>query len=246
MSLSDEFEKQGEWLFRWRSYLPLLFVALLPIAFYGYEWPFNSYLHYSAWAKLCFGISLAGLLIRCITIGYTPARTSGRNTSRQIAEQLNTTGMYSLVRHPLYLGNFLIGLGPCCAPFVWWLPLIYCLFFCAYYERIMFAEEAFLRRSFGKQFADWAAATPAFFPKNLQWRQPSLPYSFRNVLRREYTGLMVVILLNAAVQFTEHMIIDRRIVYETFWVTLLLGGSTTYFALKSLKAHTTLLNVDGR
>ncbi len=246
MSLSDEFEKQGEWLFRWRSYLPLLFVILLPIAFYGYEWPFSNYFHYSIWSKLCFGISLSGLLIRCITIGYTPARTSGRNTSRQIAEQLNTTGMYSLMRHPLYLGNFLIGLGACCAPFIWWLPLMYCLAFCAYYERIMFTEEAFLRRTFGKQFTDWAATTPAFFPKHLNWRPPTLPYSFRNVLRREYTGLMVVILLNAAVQFTEHMVIDRRIVYETFWVSLLLGGGTIYFALRSLKSHTRLLNVDGR
>ena len=246
MSLIDELEQQGQWLFRWRSYLPLLLVALLPIAFSGYEWPFTDYFHYAVWSKLCFGISLLGLVIRCVTIGYTPAKTSGRNTARQIAAELNTTGMYSQVRHPLYLGNFLIGLGACCAPFIWWLPLVYCLTFCAYYERIMFTEEAFLRRKFGKQFADWAAITPAFIPKFRGWRQPELPYSFRNVLRREYTGLMVVILLNAAVQFTEHMVIDRRVVYETFWVSLLLGGTTAYFALRSLKTRTTLLNVEGR
>ena len=54
---------------------------------------------------------------------------------------------------------------------------------------------------------------------------PALPFSFRTVMRREYTGLMVVILFNAGVQFTEHMIIDRRVVYEVFWVTLLIGGT---------------------
>ena len=64
MSLTDEFEKQGEWLFRWRSYLPFLLVILLPIAFSGYEWPFADYVHYSLWSKLCFGVSLLGLVIR--------------------------------------------------------------------------------------------------------------------------------------------------------------------------------------
>jgi protein-S-isoprenylcysteine O-methyltransferase Ste14 len=246
MSLSSEFEKQGEWLFRWRSYLPLPFIALVAIALHDYEWPFRSYFQYTIWARLCFGLSFSGLIIRCITIGYTPEATSGRNTEKQIAEQLNTTGMYSLVRHPLYLGNFLIGLGACCAPFVWWLPLIYCLLFCAYYERIMFREEAFLHQVFHKKFDEWAARTPAFFPRNMKWRQPALSFSIRTVLRREYTGLMVVILCNAGVQFTEHLIIDRRIVYEVFWVTLLIGGTTTYFAMKSLKSLTTLLNVQGR
>jgi hypothetical protein len=163
-----------------------------------------------------------------------------------VAAQLNTTGMYSLVRHPLYVGNFLIGLGACCAPFVWWLPLMYSLLFCAYYERIMFTEEAFLRRAFGNRFTNWAATTPAFVPRSLKWRQPALPFSIRNVLKREYTGLMVTILCNAGVQFTEHLIIDRRIVYETFWVALLIGGTATYFALKSLKSCTELLNVRGR
>jgi len=246
MSLEAEFESQGEWLFRWRSYLPLIFISLIAVALYGYKWPFHSYFDYAIWARLCLGLSLSGLFIRCLTIGYTPAKTSGRNTSRQVADQLNTTGIYSLVRHPLYLGNFLIGLGACLAPFVWWLPLMYCLLFCAYYERIMFAEEAFLHRVFGQEFDDWAAKTPTFVPRSTKWRQPPLPFSFRNVLRREYTGLMVVILCNAGVQFTEHLIIDHRIVYETFWVSFLIAGTATYFVLKSLKAYTTLLDVHGR
>jgi protein-S-isoprenylcysteine O-methyltransferase Ste14 len=246
MSLNREIERQGEWLFQRRSYVPIVFVVPFLVALYKYEWPFPSYSQYELWVRFCFVISLIGLLVRCITIGYTPARTSGRNTSEQIASELNTTGVYALVRHPLYFGNFLIGLGVCLAPFVWWLPCIYCLLFCCYYERIMFAEEAFLRRTFGKEFEEWAAKTPAFFPRSIHWRKPLLPFSFRTVLRREYTGLMVVILGNASVQFTEHLIIDHRIVYEVFWVTLLICGSAAYFLLKSLKSYTTLLNVPGR
>ena len=142
-----------------------------------------------------------------LVVGYAPVRTSGRNTRNQIADSLNTTGLYSIVRHPLYLGNFLIGLGISLVSWVWWLPLIYTLLFGIYYERIMFAEEAFLRRKFGGEFEDWAAATPAFWPRISQWRRPALPFSFRNVLRREYSGLAVVILGHAGVELAEHVLL---------------------------------------
>ena len=44
---------------------------------------------------------------------------------------------------------------------VWWLPVIYSLAFWIYYERIMFAEEAFLRQKFGETYRRWAATTPS-------------------------------------------------------------------------------------
>jgi protein-S-isoprenylcysteine O-methyltransferase Ste14 len=48
-------------------------------------------------------LSLAGAIIRAFTIGTTARRHFGRNTDKQVAEQLNVTGIYSVVRHPLYL-----------------------------------------------------------------------------------------------------------------------------------------------
>lgn len=45
------------------------------------------------------------------TIGQVPKGTSGRNTSQQVADTLSTDGVYSVVRHPLYLGNFLMCMG---------------------------------------------------------------------------------------------------------------------------------------
>ena len=55
------------------------------------------------------GVSLLGEAIRIFTVGYAPRNTSGRNTiTGQIADELNVTGIYSQLRHPLYLGNFLM------------------------------------------------------------------------------------------------------------------------------------------
>ena len=99
--LVQEFEKQGLSLFRWRSYWPLVGLALAVWIVWLRPNPYPEL----AWPALALG--LLGLLVRIATVGYTPKNTSGRNTAEgQVAESINTQGMYSLVRHPLYLGNF--------------------------------------------------------------------------------------------------------------------------------------------
>jgi protein-S-isoprenylcysteine O-methyltransferase Ste14 len=199
-----------------------------------------------SWGYSCLAVSFLGLFVRVVTIGYVPSHTSGRNTREQVAGQLNTTGIYSIVRHPLYLGNFLIGLGISLVQFVWWLPVIYSLAFWLYYERIMFAEEAFLLEKFGDKYRNWAAMTPAFLPRFGQWRQPLLPFSLLHVLRREYNGLMLIILCHAGQECIELLIITHRIVWEVFWATLLFSGLGAFFGLRLLSRKTRLLHVPGR
>ncbi len=118
-----------------------------------------------AWPLICFGISLTGLAMRAYIVGCAAPGTSGRNRGAQVAESLNTTGAYSLVRHPLYFANAIMWLGPLLYPRSFWPALVLVLVFWLYYERIMFAEEEFLRGKYGQAFLDWAARTPAFLPK---------------------------------------------------------------------------------
>ena len=245
MALKNEFCVQGNWLFRWRSYLPLLLVTLIGAAMKHPRFPFDSLAVHEVWEEFCLGLSFLGLAVRALTVGYTPAGTSGRNTRQQIADTLNTTGMYSIVRHPLYLGNFLIGLGIALVCWVWWLPILYSLLFLAYYERIMFAEEEFLDRKFGREFEEWAAGTPAFWPRLSTWRRPRLPFSLRNVLRREYSGLLVVILGHTSIEYAEHVLL-KNYRLQTFWVALGGFGVVSYIVLRTLKRHTRMLDVPGR
>ena len=99
-----------------------------------------------------------------------------RNTHGQKAEELNTTGVYSIVRHPLYVGNYLIGLGVTLVWLNWWVPVVYTLCFWVYYERIMVAEERFLEQKFGDSFRQWAASTPAFVPRSLDGGARHYPF----------------------------------------------------------------------
>ncbi|EMO10353.1 phospholipid methyltransferase domain protein [Leptospira borgpetersenii str. Noumea 25] len=111
MALIEEFESQGNFLFRWRSYIPgiilILCLGLLPF----YRFPGDSYNYHLYYQSFCFVISILGLFVRSFVIGYAPARTSGRNTKEQVADLVNQEGIYSLIRHPLYVGNFLMYLG---------------------------------------------------------------------------------------------------------------------------------------
>ena len=182
MPLWDEMEAQGHWLFRWRGLLPIasfvLFFAGLP---YRPAWADEP-----GWALACLGVSCVGLVVRAATVGFTPRGTSGRNRAEQVAESLNTTGMYSIVRNPLYLANFLVGLGVAMLLGVWWLPVIYTLLFLLYYERIIFAEERFLAGKFGEAYVAWSSQTPMLLPRLGGWRAPALPLNWRKILRAEH------------------------------------------------------------
>lgn len=246
MDLRSSMESTGSFLFRWRSYLPIAMFGLLFWATSQMTWPWGSHRVHGYVEDFCLGISFLGLLVRATVIGFTPEGTSGRNTTYQQAETLNTKGIYSIVRHPLYLGNFLIGLGPMILPLLWWLPILYLLAFALYYERIMLAEEAFLRKKFGKQFLDWSERTPAFIPAFGKWKRADLPFSFRNVLKREYTAIAQILIGFFLVEILEHYVIDHRLVIEPFWGIVATIGIVQYLLLRTLKKHTNVLSVAGR
>ena len=142
---------------------------------------------------VCLAVAMAGQKVRGLCVGFTPRGTSGRNTKEgQVAESLNTLGMYSMCRHPLYLGNLLMWLGIVMYMGHLWFAVAFLLVYALYYERIMFAEEQFLRGKFGQAYLDWAAGVPAFWPALGRWKSPEVGFSLRNVLKREYNGFFAM------------------------------------------------------
>jgi protein-S-isoprenylcysteine O-methyltransferase Ste14 len=250
MALIEEFDKSGNWLFRWRSYLPLALYLLAALVVVFRQ---DTHLEYYTWqtSLICLAVSLFGQLIRAFTIGYTPKGTSGRNTKEgQVAEVLNTKGIYSAVRHPLYLGNFFMWLGIIMFVGNWWFTLVCCLLFWLYYERIMFAEEHFLRGKFGQTYLNWAAGVPAFWPRLSQWKSSGVEFSMRNVLKREYNGFFAIFtsfaLLDVMKNYFHFGISSWRDALNPFWTYALLVSFVTFIILRSLKKYTKFLDVKGR
>lgn len=247
MALYEELVRQGNWLFRWRSYLPLALSAPMLVAMLQSECLGQIDRTHEYWTVFCLAVSLNGLGIRVLTVGHAPHGTSGRETKRgPAARTLNTTGMYSIVRHPLYIANTVVGLGVSLFFLRWWLTAIVMLAFWLYYERIMFAEEEHLRQRFGDVYVTWAEKTPAFIPRLSLWERPSLPFSIRSVLQRENATVYLIISCFFVLSTVERLLMGHQPVLDPLLSRVFLAGTALYLVLRFLKRNTTLLRVDGR
>lgn len=246
MALREEMVSNGNFLFRWRSLLPLVLVILFVPAILKYEYLVDQKATEFYWQIFCLLVSLSGLLVRALTIGYVPRKTSGRNRKKQVAETLNTTGIYSVVRNPLYLGNYLMILGQVLFVHSVWLPLVYTLAFWLYYERIIMAEEDFLRQKFGETYLQWAQATPVFVPGLRLYKKNVLSFSFRNVLKREYPGFFGMLLVFGFLNLITNYVASDMWHVDLFWQAAVGFGLLVWVVLHLLRKFTKVLNVAGR
>lgn len=253
MAYENDMRKAGNRLFRWRSYVPLVLVAVVAIELRRFQWSGDSHAWDLAWEAVCLAVGAIGVAVRSHVVGHAPADTSGRNTERgQVAAVLNTTGLYSIVRNPLYLGNFLMWLGAVLFLRDWRIAAVAMLAFLVVYERIVMAEERFLEAKFKGTYAAWAAATPAFWPRFSGYVRPNLHFSMRNVLKREYGGafgfIAVLFVFEVGGDWFYHRDSPSSdwFEFDPIWVALMTVSAAAYMTLRTLKKHTRVLHVEGR
>jgi len=249
MALIEEMERQGNFLFRYRGTLPLIVLVVGLLLFAHSQWlrvslgqpelPFDRFDQ-----LVCLFFCFLGFGIRVYTVGHTPKNTSGRNTTGQLADELNTTGIYSVVRHPLYLGNFFLWLGMAVLTMNFWFITSFIFLYWVYYERIMFAEEQFLRGKFGPTYLDWASRTPAFIPRLHQWQKSSLGFNWRKVIKKEKTGLLAVFTLLFLFDLIQNSIRNKLLTFELdFWSVAFAMSLLTYMILKFGRKQIRFLSV---
>lgn len=142
------------------------------------------------WASL--GVASAGALIRVITSGFAALGTSGRAKVAAEASELNTTGPYSLVRNPLYVGRILNFTGIAMLSGSWVYGAFIYLLACMVYERISIYEEEYLRSKFGDAHAAWAKDVPALLPRLSGWIKPKYPFWWKRMIWREQNKLFLL------------------------------------------------------
>ena len=234
MRLAEHWTSTGDALFRRRSWLPLLLLPLFLASFVGDRYPV-SHTAGLIWEIGCFVITLVGIALRVFTTGTSPRGTSGRNTRTQKATALNTTGPYSIVRHPLYLANFLIGLGLSLFSRTWFLPIIVTLATLLYYERIAAREEEFLDGRFGPAFRRWAEAVPAAVPSLKAWCPPAKSFDWRRALDREFYVIAEVSVAFFFLDIVEDYAADRRFEFDPVWGTIGLLGALLFAVMWTRK-----------
>ncbi len=124
--------------------------------------------------------------------------------------------------------------------------MVYTLAYALYYERIMAAEEDFLRSKFGEDFEDWSEKTPGFFPDISKWDSPELNISFRNILRREYSSLFALIFSFTVLDLIGNYWVIHKLYVVPMWNVLFWTTLAVYLILRFLKRHSNFLDVKGR
>lgn len=182
-----ELSRTGKALFQIRGYYltSIIFIGTA-IAFYtGATGPFESAESNQAWFWLSLGVASLGALIRIVTSGFAALGTSGNTKVEAIAAELNTTGPYSLVRNPLYVGRIVNFTGIAMLSGSWVFGALTFLVFVLIYERISVYEEEFLRGKFSSAHTKWAAEVPFLLPRLNGWVKPKYKFWIRRAIRRE-------------------------------------------------------------
>lgn len=245
MALVHELENSGNWLFKRRSWLPVFIIAAGIVMMYLGN---RQAILFDMRDELIFlGVSLFGQMIRILTVGFTPKNTSGRNTTNgQVADELNVTGIYSFVRHPLYLGNFFMWLGPVLFLRSTGVIIVFILIYWLYYERIMFAEEQFLRRKFGDIYDKWSETVSSIIPFSFKYISPKLSFSVKNVLKREYNSFVNIFVIFTLLDVFRNYFLSERIYLTGMWMWLFAGAGIIWLAIRTIEKRTHWLEVEGR
>lgn len=235
MLLSDLLVEKGNMLFRYRGYVYLLALPLLYLEKRHFHYPFHSHSADDYYELFCVLVSLMGILIRVLTIGFVQRGTSGRNKRAQHAQALNTTGMYSICRNPLYLGNYMVFLGITLLGQSWELTIINTFLFIAMHVPIIMTEEKYLLEKFGDQYRDYASVTPCFVPRPSLWKSPALPWSWWMVIRREHDTVLSLVLANVFMEFLRDSVLRGRLTMDTGWILVGLVSIFLWLVVKAAK-----------
>ena len=191
----DELARSGKRLFFIRgTYIYTIIAISTLIAWCSRDMgPFADVKADCAWFWVSLGVASAGALVRIITSGFAALGTSGRAKVAAEASELNTTGPYSLVRNPLYLGRILNFTGLAMLSGSWVFGFIVLLLAILVYERISVYEEEFLRGKFGAAHTAWATSVPALLPRLSGWVKPKYPFWWKRMIWREQNKLFLLV-----------------------------------------------------
>ncbi|MDG1842379.1 MAG: isoprenylcysteine carboxylmethyltransferase family protein [Crocinitomicaceae bacterium] len=234
-------KKIGNLLFKYRGQFPL-FIVLISIPFVYNERKIESS---SLLFEIFFSLLLVflGHAIRSLVVGHRNLHSSGKNRDQQVAEKLNTTGIYSMLRHPLYFGNFFIWIGLLTFIQNLYFLLLGVLFFLFLYYFIFFVEEEYLRVKFKDEHKKWAKKTPIFLPSFSNYKKPQGSFNWKMVWKNEYPGICASLSCIWFIQMLKVVFMHQQVPsYLIVWaMALVLFG----FGSKYLKHKTNFFPKEG-
>jgi len=155
------------------------------------------------------GIALivAGEAIRCWANGYVGQSKVNQGGSGRLI----TAGPYAFVRHPLYLGTFLIGSGFAFIAGNFWIGLAAIACFVASYRAKMGEEEQLLREECGPEYSRYRVSVPSLIPSGSRYGQRWGSWSWGGILAsKEWRTVSWLIIFVVLLYFWEETVQERK------------------------------------
>jgi protein-S-isoprenylcysteine O-methyltransferase Ste14 len=107
------------------------------------------------WLSILLGIGICflGLGIRAWASGHLRKEKT-----------LAVSGPYRYSRNPLYLGNFLLGIGITAGARSWWILGLFVAYYALFYPMIIRRERERMKSFFPQQYSEYGKKVPLFFP----------------------------------------------------------------------------------
>ncbi len=183
----DKSVRLGAWLFKKRDYTPIPLILLAVILIYlGYIRP----------TAVSVAVGVASILIGEAVRFWGVSHIGGISRTRTNATGiLIDGGPFSLVRNPLYVGNFFLSLGFVMAAGAWILVPVYIALFAFQYHYIVQWEEWNLREKFGEPYVNYCKEVPRWVPRITGYRQGES--DFGKALKSERVTLLAIVAVSA-------------------------------------------------
>ena len=192
-----------------------------------------------AWFWLSLGVASAGALVRIITSGFAAPGTSGNTKDAPVASELNTTGPYSLVRNPLYVGRILNFTGIAMLSGSWVYGALVFFISVLIYERVSVFEEAFVRKKFPDEHPQWAEEVPFLLPRLRGWVKPKYRFWMRRCFSRENKKLYWLVTAVALFDFAGHGFdlerLSENLFLYIFWAVVAVARLAVRFIRRRTK-----------
>lgn len=178
--------KIGELLFRLRDYTPIPFVIVM-IIFAAVNQ-----------TSLIIGtvLMVCGETIRIKGVSHIGGVS--RTKTYSTGQRLITSGLFSHVRNPLYIGNFFLSVGIVVLSNVHpYFTLTFILFFFLQYVPIVSWEENNLKRVFGQEFEVYMSRVPRWLPALTKKMDQGLKVEpdYKSAIKSEKNTLLAAVLL---------------------------------------------------
>ena len=146
------------WFYRFRGYL-----VTPPFIFAFFCFSLETEMDYLIWS---IGISLVfvGMILRIWAQQHLRYRLN-------VKKCLTTTGPYSFIRNPVYVGNILMCLGAIITSELLWLVPIALLYWFSIYSLVVHYEERHLLEKYGEPYRRYVAGVPRWLPRAIRFRK---------------------------------------------------------------------------